>query len=151
MFQFPRYASRSRWALSGCPIRKSTDLSSFAAPRSLSQLYTSFIASACQGIHRVPFSALFIELARPVSRETVRAQLQGYSCGPLGWETQQIPLAHGVPKHTILSQIPLLVSNYFLLITSSSCQRTACRAGTLFRFALIPFNKGNPSNPEHWV
>ena len=83
MFQFPRYASPTYvGALSGCPIRKSTDLSSFATPRSLSQLYTSFIASACQGIHRVPFSALFIELARPVSRKTARAQLQGYSCGP---------------------------------------------------------------------
>ena len=34
----------------GFPIRKSPDLSSFAAPRSLSQLVTSFIGSWCQGI-----------------------------------------------------------------------------------------------------
>lgn len=69
-FSSPGMPPTLRWALSGCPIRKSTDLSSFAAPRSLSQLYTSFIASACQGIHRVPLSALFIELARPVSCKT---------------------------------------------------------------------------------
>ena len=88
MFQFPGYASHSRWALLGCPIRKSTDLHFFAVPRSLSQLYTSFIASACQGIHRVPFSALFIELARPSSRDDARAQLQGLIVVCLAWESQ---------------------------------------------------------------
>jgi hypothetical protein len=31
------------------------DLRFFAAPHGLSQLYTSFIASPCLGIHRVPF------------------------------------------------------------------------------------------------
>ena len=35
----------------GFPIRKSADRSLFAAPRSLSQLITSFIGSWCQGIH----------------------------------------------------------------------------------------------------
>ena len=35
----------------GFPIRKSTDQSPFAAPRSLSQLVTSFVGSWCQGIH----------------------------------------------------------------------------------------------------
>ena len=64
-FSSPGMPPRLSGALSGCPIRKSTDHSFFATPRSLSQLYTSFFASACQGIHRVPFSALFIELARP--------------------------------------------------------------------------------------
>ena len=34
----------------GFPIRKSPDRSSFAAPRSLSQLITSFVGSWCQGI-----------------------------------------------------------------------------------------------------
>ena len=34
----------------GFPIRKSADRSSFAAPRSLSQLVTSFFGSYCQGI-----------------------------------------------------------------------------------------------------
>ena len=35
----------------GFPIRKSADRSLFAAPRSLSQLITSFFGSWCQGIH----------------------------------------------------------------------------------------------------
>ena len=35
----------------GFPIRKSADRSLFAAPRSLSQLVTSFFGSWCQGIH----------------------------------------------------------------------------------------------------
>jgi len=43
--------------LSGYPIRKSPDQSACAAPRSLSQLVTSFIACWHQGIHCVPFKA----------------------------------------------------------------------------------------------
>ena len=42
----------------GCPIRRSSDQSLFAAPRGLSQRTTSFIASQRQGIHRTPFLAL---------------------------------------------------------------------------------------------
>ena len=41
----------------GYPIRKSPGQSVCAALRSLSQLTTSFIASLCQGIHRVPLVA----------------------------------------------------------------------------------------------
>ena len=41
----------------GFPIRKSPDLCSFAAPRSLSQLVTSFIGSWCQGIPLAHFLA----------------------------------------------------------------------------------------------
>jgi hypothetical protein len=41
----------------GYPIRKSPDQSVCAAPRSLSQLITSFIACWHQGIHCVPFKA----------------------------------------------------------------------------------------------
>ena len=40
----------------GCPIRTSTDQRPLAAPRGFSQRATSFIASWCQGIHRMPFS-----------------------------------------------------------------------------------------------
>ena len=43
-----------RWV--GFPIRISTDQSLLAAPRGFSQRATSFIASWCQGIHRMPFS-----------------------------------------------------------------------------------------------
>ena len=42
----------------GCPIRKSMDQSSFAAPHGLSQRTTSFIASYRQGIHQMPFGHL---------------------------------------------------------------------------------------------
>lgn len=38
----------------GCPIRESPDQSLLAAPRSLTQLATPFIASRCQGIHHAP-------------------------------------------------------------------------------------------------
>ena len=39
----------------GFPIRRSTDQSLFAAPRSLSQRSTSFIACVRLGIHQMPF------------------------------------------------------------------------------------------------
>ena len=52
MFQFPALASIiDGWYLfkvPGCPIRKSADRRSFAPPRGLSQLITSFIASESQ-------------------------------------------------------------------------------------------------------
>ena len=62
MFQFPGFASLRLWIhvtiplRVGCPIRISTDQSLLAAPRGFSQRATSFIASWCQGIHRMPLS-----------------------------------------------------------------------------------------------
>ena len=60
MFQFPGLASlhKEGYPLSGmgCPIRKSAAHQSFASPRGLSQLSTSFIASESLGIHRMPLS-----------------------------------------------------------------------------------------------
>ena len=47
------YGDRSL-LLPGCPIRKSTDLCLFAAPRGLSQLTTSFIGPMRLGIHHAP-------------------------------------------------------------------------------------------------
>ena len=47
----------------GCPIRKSMDQSSFAAPHSLSQRITSFFACACQGIHQMPLRHLIVLIA----------------------------------------------------------------------------------------
>ena len=41
----------------GCPIRESPDHCLLAAPRGLSQLAAPFIASRCQGIHRLPLVA----------------------------------------------------------------------------------------------
>ena len=61
MFQFAGFASftygfMQRYPIGvGCPIRTSTDQSLLAAPRGFSQRATSFIASWCQGIHRMPF------------------------------------------------------------------------------------------------
>jgi hypothetical protein len=40
--------------LPGYPIRKSPDQSLLPAPRSVSSVVTSFFASLCQGIHRMP-------------------------------------------------------------------------------------------------
>ena len=65
MFQFPSFPSlnyvfikRSHILhMSGFPIRKSADRSLFAAPRSLSQLVTSFVGSQCQGILHMLFFA----------------------------------------------------------------------------------------------
>ena len=47
----------------GCPIRRSMDQSSFAAPHGLSQRITSFIACACQGIHQMPLKHLIVLIA----------------------------------------------------------------------------------------
>ena len=44
----------------GFPIRKSADRGLFAAPRSLSQLVTSFFGAWCQGIHPMPLLALIL-------------------------------------------------------------------------------------------
>lgn len=47
-----------RQCLPGFPIRKSADQRLFAAPHSLSQLITPFIACPCQGIHHEPYQCL---------------------------------------------------------------------------------------------
>jgi hypothetical protein len=51
----------------GCPIRKSADQESFAPPRSLSQLITSFFASESQGILRTPLLTFLLFKALPGS------------------------------------------------------------------------------------
>src|SRR5262249_40202293 len=48
----------------GFPIRKFTDQRLLPPPRDLSQGATSFIASQCQGIHRMPLRRLFEENRR---------------------------------------------------------------------------------------
>src|SRR6516165_4002236 len=56
----------------GCPIRKFTDQSLFAAPRDLSQRTTSFIASQRQGIHRMPLRhliTLIVDARRPLEAD----------------------------------------------------------------------------------
>ena len=74
IFQFPGFASLTyvfseRYPIGvGCPIRISTDQRLLAAPRGFSQRATSFIASWCQGIHRMPFSCS--RLPRPFEGRT---------------------------------------------------------------------------------
>ena len=74
MFQFPGFASphyefMQRYPKGvGCPIRIPTDQRLLAAPRGFSQRATSFIASWCQGIHRMPLSRS-ISRPRPRGRE----------------------------------------------------------------------------------
>jgi hypothetical protein len=55
----PMYSVHDTWTLLqvGSPIRKSPDQSLLAAPRSLSQLTASFIASRYPGILRLPLVA----------------------------------------------------------------------------------------------
>ncbi len=65
MVHFPRFALLTyvfsqeymSSAHVGSPIRKSAGRRVLAPLRSLSQLATSFIASMCQGIHRLPLVA----------------------------------------------------------------------------------------------
>ena len=71
----PKLNTKSAWSLQrsevGCPIRKFTDQSLFAAPHDLSQRTTSFIASQHQGIHRIPLRhliALIINTHRTLSK-----------------------------------------------------------------------------------
>ena len=63
----PKPTSLSVWIFQafkvGCPIRRSMDQSSFAAPHGLSQSITSFIACACQGIHQLPLFHLIVLIA----------------------------------------------------------------------------------------
>ena len=58
MFQFRGLAHLTMcqvFYLTGCPIQKSSDQFSFANPRGLSQLTTSFVASKSLGIPHTPF------------------------------------------------------------------------------------------------
>ena len=80
MFQFPGFASwpyvfKPRYPKGvGCPIRTSTDQSLLAAPHGFSQRATSFIASWCQGIHRMPFSCSTHRRQSSVVRPHIRRQ-----------------------------------------------------------------------------
>ncbi len=81
MFQFPGFASphyvfMQRYPIGvGCPIRISTDQRLLAAPRGFSQRATSFIASWCQGIHRMPF--FHSKSRRHAQEQTLPSRPQG--------------------------------------------------------------------------
>ena len=67
----------------GCPIRKFTDQSLFAAPHDLSQRTTSFIASQCQGIHQMPLSRLIALI--------IGAQISDIRCQERSPEPDPVP------------------------------------------------------------
>ena len=73
-----------RYLSVGFPIRKSPDHSSFATPRSLSQLITSFIGSWCQGIPLALFLAWpFVEARQATFRQTQTVWLPCLAASPL--------------------------------------------------------------------
>ena len=107
MFQFPGFASPPyvfRWRYPkgvGCPIRISTDQRLLAAPRGFSQRATSFIASWCQGIHRMP---LFCSRYRRASRRARHARKpspDAWARDPGPPEHSQRDLSLHVTQHTI--------------------------------------------------
>ena len=84
----------------GCPIRRSMDQSSFAAPHSLSQRITSFFACACQGIHQMPLRHLIVLIANAHQLACAEAQ------------TARLPFTT-VPSHDaidVFNQVTLLGS-----------------------------------------
>ena len=89
--RFSPYVFRCKIPLRvGFPIRKSTDQSLFAAPRSLSQRTTSFIASQCQGIHQMPLShliALIIDARHRTRCRRHRTSIRQYRQRPVVFET----------------------------------------------------------------
>gem|GEM_PF-4062897 len=123
----------------GCPIRKSTDHCSYAAPRSLSQLYTSFFASVCLGIHRVPLVCLYYMTctASPPYGLHKYFMLLVYNCGLDVGRTASRYLGVAHPSNrtdALLSSAACqkqTTSDLLLLLLLSSCQRThTCARGT---------------------
>jgi hypothetical protein len=89
----------------GFPIRKSADQSSFAAPHGLSQRTTSFIACACQGIHRTPFRHLIALIINArAARKGGRSRKS--EVGNQKPESSRSPLAIPTGRHCILGPAP---------------------------------------------
>src|SRR5262245_25765201 len=84
----------------GFPIRKSSDQSVLATPRSLSQPATSFIASQCQGIRQTPLLCL---ISRFVSETTIlRSSYSARSVQGTTPATQRpcLPIPATLPRRT---------------------------------------------------
>ena len=81
----------------GCPIRKSRDQSLFAAPPSLSQRTTSFIASQRQGIRRIPLRHLIVlEIRKRTAGKLALAN-------PVRWPRQTLELPFLIEKTSFAS------------------------------------------------
>ena len=80
----------------GCPIRRSADQRVLAPPHGFSQRATSFIASQCQGIHRMPFKTLDLSrlaLGRLQKTETRRRNANG-------------PVRRSIPRQPAEDKLP---------------------------------------------
>ena len=94
----------------GFPIRKSPDHSSFAAPRSLSQLITSFIGSWCQGI---PLALLLAWPSRKIHSS-------GFSSRIMQAHLKEVSLAKIVIITLLIKSFPLLLPSHNC-INNSQC------------------------------
>ena len=106
----------------GFPIRESSDQRLLAAPRSLSQLTTPFIACFCQGIHRAPLVAW----SNPTFLLHLEPSLLSMSF-PVG-------MHHGkLSKGKLQSQAPRmeLKFSFWWRIAGSNRWPPACKAGAL--------------------
>ncbi len=72
--------NRKRVSEVGFPIRISTDQSLFAAPHGFSQRTTSFIACACQGIHRTLLRHLIVLIINARPKTPLQENVQNGGC-----------------------------------------------------------------------
>ena len=106
------------FSMIGFPIRTSTDQSLFAAPRSFSQLITSFVVSESQGI---PHTLLFASYSSTVKGYLFCALMINYFCSLIYlitttpvmsmnfWECQHSYLPDQNPQIPILSRLSVAV------------------------------------------
>jgi hypothetical protein len=111
----------------GCPIRKFTDQSLFAAPHDLSQRTTSFIASQRQGIHRIPLRhliALIIDAHRSAA-ESLPSVPEGKPKGSIIKDQ----FASNTPEDVAVMRRPL---------TEALARRKECRRNRMyFLFTMV--------------
>ena len=65
----------------GCPIRIFLDQNLLAVPQDFSQRATSFVASWCQGIHRMPFCRSIFD-PKTVSHSPPKTRTRFLACPP---------------------------------------------------------------------
>src|SRR5579864_9051744 len=100
----------------GFPIRKSSDQSVLATPRSLSQPATSFIASQCQGIRQTPLLCL---ISRFVSETTIEDRHLG------SFRAGDDPRMNGLVTHFLPLRLGDGARNLdFQTSSDKRCQRT---------------------------
>jgi hypothetical protein len=119
----------------GFPIRKSSDQSVLATPRSLSQPATSFIASQCQGIRQTPLLCL-ISQRLSAKRRSCDRRIGSFRAG-------DDPRHDGLVYLPIPSTLPRRQSEEYLDFQTSSderCQRTRrhIRGASSMRMASWP-------------